>query len=368
MKSRAFKSIRAKLIVIIAAASVIALASTQALYRIAELNYRKPFFNEILSLFSHNIGVQATVYLTGALSFVALLFFLTRRSIKYLEEISAAIHGIENGNLDLRVEVRTDDEFGDLAASINKMAEKLKTSIEEERKAEAAKKDLITSVSHDLRTPLTSVIGFLGILTNRGGHNDEELERYASIAHKKALKLQELIDELFEYTRVSYSSLKANISPIDLAGLIEQLVDEFYPLLEENGMEVRLSASLKKLQINADGDLIARLFENLVNNAIRYGKEGKYIDINVYEEGSSAVVEIANYGEIIPQKHLDRIFEKFYRADPSRSRETGGTGLGLAIAHSIVQIHSGTITAMSGEKGTCFKVSLPVSNKEGSIT
>ncbi len=360
MKGRMLKSLRTKIVLTVAACGVLSLISLMILNGLAQALHTKPFFHEILSILSDSLGIEATMFLTGVLLFITLLYLLTRRHIQYLQNIVKTIHGMESGNLDLRADIQSEDELGDLAAAVNKMAEKLKISLIEERNAEAAKKDLITSISHDLRTPLTSVIGFLGLLVNRGVHTEEELEKYASIAHKKALKLQELIDELFEYTRVSYSNLKANRTRINLTELVEQLLEEFYPQLEANRLQARLSALQEKLYIHADGDLIARMFENLLANAVRYGWKGGFIDVKVHSEGANALVDITNYGDIIPAKYLDKIFEKFYRADPSRSRETGGTGLGLAIASSIVQMHGGGITAASGEEGTRFRVSLPV--------
>lgn len=365
MKGRILKSIRTKIIIAVAVTGIISYVSVMIFKSIAQILYSRPFFHGVLSTLSHNIGIQATMYISGVLFFVSLFYLLTRKHIKYLEDIVKTINGIEGGNLNLKADIRADDELGNLAAAINKMAEKIRISMEEERNTEAAKKDLITSISHDLRTPLTSVIGFLGLLTNRGGHKDEELERYAAIAYKKALKLHELIDDLFEYTRVSYSSLKINMAGINLIELLEQLLEEFYPQLEENGMEIRLSVLQDKLYVNADGDLIARMFENILTNAVRYGKDGRFIDIKIHVDKFNALIDIINYGEIIPEESLKRIFEKFYRAEPSRSRETGGTGLGLAIASSIAQIHCGSITASSGKEGTCFRISLPISNKGG---
>ena len=308
-----------------------------------------------------------------AFIFLFIIYFMlfTKKSISYIEEMAGAINSMEKGNLDVRVDVKTDDELGDLAASINSMASKLKKSIEDERHIEQAKNELITGVSHDLRTPLTSVIGFLGLLTDRENRSEEELQRYTEIAHKKAIKLQSLIDELFEFTRVSYGGISIKKTKINLGELLEQLTDEFYPVLSDEGMECRISVPDDKVYIMADGDLLVRLFENLINNSIRYGKDGKYIDVVLKRQDKIIFVDVINYGNKISDSDIPYIFEQFYRADKSRTSFNGGTGLGLAIVKRIAELHNGTVRVESSEKQTCFEVNFLISddsNKNQSIS
>jgi len=360
LKNRLLKSIRTQLIIYIGLGAALAVFLTWVLYSLALRLHTKPFFHEIISFLHDHVGTEMTVFLAGAALFIAFVFLVTRRSLKYLEDIIRVIQVIESGNLEARIDLRSDDELGDLAGAINRMADKLKLSLEEERKSEAAKNEIISSVSHDLRTPLTSVIGFLGLLTNRGKHSEEDLEKFAAIAHKKALKLQELTDELFEYTKVSHGGMKLNTAPLNLGALLGQLAEEFYPVFTQNGMECRLFMASEKVIVSADGDLLARLFENLLNNAVRYGKNGKYVDVRVEKEKDFALVDIINYGDDIPPEKIPYIFDKFYRVETSRSRETGGTGLGLAIVKSIVELHKGTVAVTSGNQETCFRVCLPL--------
>jgi signal transduction histidine kinase len=299
-----------------------------------------------------------------AFIFIFIIYFmlLTKKSISYIEEMSGAINSIEKGNLDVKINIKSDDELGDLAASINSMASKLKKSIEDERHAEQAKNELITNVSHDLRTPLTSVIGFLGLLIDRENRSEEELQRYTEIAHKKAISLQSLIDELFEFTRVSYGGISIKKTKINLGELLEQLTDEFYPVLNDAGMECCISVPDDKVCVMADGDLLVRLFENLINNSIRYGKDGKYIDVVLKRQDKNVFVDVINYGRKISDSDIPYIFEQFYRADKSRTSFNGGTGLGLAIVKRIAELHNGTVKVESSEKQTCFEVNLLISD------
>lgn len=316
------------------------------------------FTRGFLGMISDSLGTIPVAIITGVFLFVVFFFLLTQRSIRYIQKISTTVGQIAKGKFDVRIPIESTDELGVLAERINLMASQLKTSIEEERRAEQAKSELVTSISHDLRTPLTSVLGYLGLIVNDRCKDEVELIYYADIAYDKANRLKKLIDELFEFTRISYGGMKIKPDNLNLGELLEQLAEEFVPILEEKGMEYRLSLPEDRIFVKGDGDLLVRVFENLISNASRYGDQGKYIDIILTREKNDAVVDIVNYGEPIPEWQLPHIFERFYRVEESRSLETGGTGLGLAIAKNIVELHQGSISAHSDEGKTTFRVRL----------
>ncbi len=360
MRKPVVNSLSVKLVAAMMAAAAAALAVTFLLYLFAvRLNDQLSLARSLFSIIRSRTNEQFLVIGFALVLFVITFFLLTRRSIQRINRIIAGVRKMEQGKLETRIEVNSSDEIGYLAATINNMAGKLKQSIDEERQAEQAKRDLITSVSHDLRTPLTSIIGFQGLLMDRAHHSDEELERFAAIAHKKALRLQVLIDELFEYTKVNYSGYQLNRQNINLNELVGQIVEELYPVFDQAGMVCRTSVPGDRLMLWADGELLHRLLENLLNNAVKYGSEGVYVDVAVRSAPGAAVLTVTNYGPAIPPEALPHIFQRFYRVEQSRSRQTGGTGLGLAIAASIVQMHGGTIAADSGPNGTVFTIQLP---------
>jgi len=276
----------------------------------------------------------------------------------YLEAITEGLGRIAGGRFDQPIDV--DNSYGELAkvaSSINEMAAQLYHSIEEERNAEKTKNDLITGVSHDLRTPLTSVLGFLEVIEQDRYQDEVELRHYVAIAYEKAQKLKSLIDDLFEYTRIN-NGLPLELEALDLVGFLRQLAEEFVPHLDRAGMSCRIDAPDSPILIHADGTLLVRSFENLIVNAINYGSQGDYVDIAVHREGGDAVVQIINYGDPIPGRDLPFIFDRFYRGD--RSRSSGGTGLGLAIVKSIVEVHGGAIAASSSTKRTVFESRFPL--------
>ena len=310
----------------------------------------------------YTVGVTPVVILVGTILFVFFFFIYMQRMVKYIEEINREIKVISQGQLESHIPVKSDDELGELAKSINLMASQLKNSIEEERNAEKTKNELITSVSHDLRTPLTSILGYLGLISNDDYKDEITMRYYVDIAYNKGKDLKKMIDELFEFTKLNYGGLKVDLKKINLGELLEQLAEEFVPIFKDAGMKYRLDIPEKKVFILADGPLLVRVFENLLINAVRYGKEGKYVDINLRRNGNEAIVDIVNYGEIISQRDLPYIFDRFYRVEKSRSQKTGGTGLGLSISKSIVELHHGSIKAFSGEDKTTFEVALKCEN------
>ncbi|WP_411830461.1 sensor histidine kinase [Paenibacillus lautus] len=282
---------------------------------------------------------------------------MTEQLNVYLEEIRNGLREIAKGNFDIDIPVQSGSQLGEVAESINQMSRQLHQSILEERNAEKTKNDLITGVSHDLRTPLTSILGFLEVIEEDRYQDEVELRYYVNIAYEKAQNLKKLIDDLFEYTRIN-NGLPLDIREIDMAQFMRQLIEEFVPALEKSGMECKLAAE-EDLVIRADGAQLVRAYENLITNAIRYGESGKRIDIAVRSDGNQVSISFTNYGDPIPERDLPFIFDRFYRVEASRSKQTGGTGLGLAITKSIVEVQGGEIRVRSDRQRTTFDTRFP---------
>ncbi len=289
---------------------------------------------------------------------IMFFFFLTRPYLKYFDEISNGIHHLANGDFSNQVRVSSNDEFGYIAREINVASEKLKEAVERGDFAESSKDQLIVNLAHDLRTPLTSVLGYLDLILKDENLTKEQIKHFSTIAFTKSERLEILIDELFEITRMNYGMLQIEKRSIDISELLIQLDEELYPLLEKKGLEARLNMD-SHLPINGDGKLLARVFENLLTNAIRYGYDGKFVDVNGYIDHEEVVVQIINYGDSIPEEDLPYLFDMFYTGDKARSEQQGGTGLGLFIAKNIIEQHDGTISAESNVIRTIFEVRLP---------
>lgn len=294
---------------------------------------------------------------------LSILFFfiyyimLTAPMVSYIREILNGVERIKNGDLERKISVRSSGELTELACAINAMQAELKNTIAKERKAEQMKDELITNVAHDLRTPLTSIIGYLNLLRHSEGLTEETRQKYIEIAFNKSTRMEGLVTDLFDFTRYEKNKIAITRQRLELRQFMEQIIDEFYPCLKEKQLECYTIFPPEKVYIDGDGELLARAFGNLMANAIKYGAEGKQIRIEIHmlPELRRVRVAIINFGRIISQKDLDKIFDKFYRGDAARSTE-GGTGLGLAIAKNIFEMHNGTIRARSDEQGTVFEV------------
>lgn len=313
------------------------------------------FFNSI----EGKIGITNAYYIVGFALFIFYFLLLSGNQIHYFNEINRNVRDIADGWTNRQIPVRYENELGQLATNFNQVIERMYTAVLEERKAEQSKNELITNVSHDLRTPLTSIIGYLGLIEQDRYQDEVELRYYVNVAYEKAERLRVEIEELFEYTRERTGGLKLQKTPINMGELLRELAYEYRFEIEKANMEIRLALPEEKLMTLADGNKLVRVFENLLVNAMKYGREGRYIDITARKEASSLVIDVVNYGDPIPGMDLPYIFERFYRVEKSRSENTGGTGLGLAIAKGIVERHGGTIEAHSTEDSTCFRVSLP---------
>ena len=227
------------------------------------------------------------------------------------------------------------------------------------REAEQRKNDLIVYLAHDLKTPLTSVIGYLTLLRDEPELSPAMRARYTGIALDKAERLEDLINEFFEITRFNLSHMELDRRPTDLTRMIEQVVSEFGPMLAEQNLTCRADLP-PKLPCACDPDKLARVLDNLLRNACHYSTPGTEVTITAAAEEDTAVLTVENAGRTIPPEKLARIFEQFYRLDESRASRTGGAGLGLAIAKQIVELHGGAITAASADDHITFTVRLPL--------
>ena len=296
--------------------------------------------------------------LVGIVIFSVTFMILEEPGIRYLGRISDAVQSISQGNLNTEVDVTGDDEFSAMAANLNKMSSDIRKLMDKEREAERTKNELITNVAHDLRTPLTSIIGYLELLAGNTQIPQEMQHKYIEIAYSKSRRLEKLIEDLFGFTKLNYGKLSMNVGKVDIVKLLEQLLEEFYPNFAEKNLSYELHSNLPSKVIDADGNLLARLFDNLINNAIKYGADGKRVLVQIQAEEEIVTVSVTNYGYVIPENELPLIFNKFYRVEQSRSTHTGGTGLGLAIAKSVAEMHGGSIQVKSDLDGTVFTVKL----------
>ena len=351
MRNRLFKNYYSRFILNVVSASIILFAFTSFLV----------YNTIILEDNKDNINLYSLILflLLGIVAFSITFIFLERKRNNYIEEIYVGIEKMSQGDLNSKLESKGDDELSMMAFNINVMQDTINKLIVSEKESEKTKNELITNIAHDLRTPLTSIIGYLDILVNNKNLTEEKKQDYLGIAFEKSKKLEVLIEDLFSFTKLNYGDeLAVNKERIDIIELLNQLVSELYPLFENNNLECSMQTNVNSLFLNLDPKLIVRLFENLINNAIKYGKDGKHIIIKVKnnKELENVEISIINFGQLIPEDALKKIFEKFYRVDNSRTSTTGGTGLGLAIAKTIVELHGGEITVKSDADGTEFKV------------
>lgn len=311
-------------------------------------------------ILEQHLAVVILYVLVGIVIFSVTFMILEEPGIRYLGRISDAVQSISQGNLNTEVDVTGDDEFSAMAANLNKMSSDIRKLMDKEREAERTKNELITNVAHDLRTPLTSIIGYLELLAGNTQIPQEMQHKYIEIAYSKSRRLEKLIEDLFGFTKLNYGKIAMHIGQIDIVKLLEQLLEEAYPNFEEKNLSYDLQSNVPAKIISADGNLLARLFDNLIGNAIKYGADGKRVLVKIYGEEDTVTVSVTNFGRVIPADELPLLFNKFYRVEQSRSATTGGTGLGLAIAKEIVDMHGGTIRVASDLNGTVFTVKLQV--------
>lgn len=287
---------------------------------------------------------------------VQLTYRLLKKVDGYVDELQDAAEKLFDHNISY---IELSSEFGDIAVKINHLKQESEKNARLAKESEQKKNDLVMYLAHDLKTPLSSVIGYLILLCEEKQLSEEMREKYLSISLEKAEQLENLINEFFEITRFNLSNITLQYSQINLTRLLEQLIYEFQPMLKEKNLQCNLTA-LDNIMLKCDANKMQRVFENILRNAVIYSYSGTEITVrmDVKEDGIEICFE--NQGNTIPAEILDHIFEQFYRLDTSRGTNSG-SGLGLAIAKQIVEIHGGIITAQSKDENIQFRITLPAS-------
>lgn len=276
-----------------------------------------------------------------------------------LSHVIAELHYIADGHFEHRIPFKLSGDLQRVILSINALVDSTVQSMNEERKIENSKDELITNVSHDIRTPLTSIIGYLGLIEDHQFKEHKQVLQYAHIAFEKARQMQSLVEDLFEYTKVRQTTTPLTITKLDMGQMLEQVSASFELEAKKKQMQISVTYRPDPLMMTADAEKLSRVFNNLIGNALKYGAGGHHIYLSAIAHGQEVIIKVANDGKPIPKSALNQLFERFYRVEESRSKATGGTGLGLAIAQSIVALHGGEIYATSEQKLTSFIIRLP---------
>ena len=310
--------------------------------------------------FQQNFFLSLTVvYLVMSVSFVGWRIYRRLRAVQ-LGYVLEELHYISQGNYHHKISTSELNGMQPVVDSINRLVDSTVKAREEERRIEQSKDDLITNMSHDIRTPLTSVIGYLTLLKQEGLKDPEKAMKYINIAYDKAVQMQRMTEDLFEYTKVKQVDTKLAINRINVVRMVEQITVEFELEANKVGREFQIVAEPDdNILVDIDPEKFVRIFSNLFTNAFKYGGKGKYIRISIYQDQEKTKFVVENDGAKIPKGELKDLFQRFYRGDKSRTEPQTGSGLGLAITQSIIELHRGEIHAESDHRGTRFIFTIP---------
>lgn len=321
--------------------------------------------NYVLVLFSSPIStwilgrldVIFAVYLI--FGFIGIFYFYWKKPWGYLNEVISATEIVYEQNDHT---IALSEPLREVESQMNQIKMSVLLNQQAVKEAEAKKNELVMYLAHDIRTPLTTIIGYLSLLNEVHDMTKEQKEKYIRIALDKSERLETLINELFEITRYHTNTVQVKKQPVDLYALLSQVIDDFYPALSGKGNTTQISMQ-DDLTVIGDPEKLARVFNNLLRNAASYCYANTEINIIAYKKCSRAVVIFKNHGPTIPSEQLNKIFDKFNRLDEARTSDTGGAGLGLSIAKEIINLHGGEITVQSQAEEITFTVTLPLSNK-----
>lgn len=336
------------------------------------VRYFRPFaflFNLLILFLLYKLaGMKAIVLFIAALliakEIIMVLFLrrLEKRVFKPIEDLKNGVEEIAQGNYDVRVACDMSNEIGLLVASFNEMARKLREGERIQSEYEENRKALVVNISHDLKTPITSLQGYVEAMLD-GDIPPENKNKYLQIIHRNIVYVNRLIDDLFLFSKLDLQKLNFEFASVPIRAFMGDLTEEFqFELAERQAQLVYIDKMEQDLPVRLDRKRMHQAIRNIISNALKYGpEEGLVIRAGLSKQGDSACIELSDNGPGIPADKLPHIFERFYRIDHERTKDLLSTGLGLAIAHELVEAHGGRISAASGEgKGTCFTITLPL--------
>ncbi|HWT75038.1 MAG TPA: vancomycin resistance histidine kinase VanS [Mobilitalea sp.] len=315
--------------------------------------YKQDFLYQFFNLIDDNY-IEFFIVICGT-GYLIIFLYYWMKTLGYLENIIKATEVMYNTKDEL---IELPLELKEVEYQMNQIKLDIQSNERAAKEAEQRKNDLVVYLAHDLKTPLTSVIGYLTLLRDENQISEELREKYLSISLEKAERLEELINEFFEITRFNLANLTLELSKINLTRMLEQITYEFKPMLAEKSLSCVINAE-PNIMIKYDVNKMQRVFDNLIRNAINYSFPGETITISAMQTDTGVKLSFLNHGNTIPSEKLERIFEQFYRLDTARTSNTGGAGLGLAIAKEIVELHKGKITAQSANDVIEFIITLP---------
>ncbi len=309
----------------------------------------------------------ARIYNTVSLGFIIVVIVtcilvilsIVNKWVQYLNYMILKLRRISEIQYVDDLDINGDDEFSELASSINVMSNKLKDNYEREKKIEKEKNDFIVAVSHDLRTPLTSIIGYLDLLKNEKIQSYEKTSEYIDITYRKAIDLKNLIEELFEYTKIENDYVSLEKVEFNIAILVNQILGEQMLFFKEKNINIEFESESNEIYCEIDIKKMVRIIENIINNVQKYSSPNTSFKVYIKEKEANVLISFENIGEHIKKDDLELIFEKMYRIDKSRSSQREGSGLGLAIARKLVEIHNGRLWAECEGNTIKFNILLP---------
>ena len=302
---------------------------------------------------NHNKAFLVLLFSSAGCFIIGLVLF--KKSLRYIDEIITAMDDVYKDNNEL---ISLSGELKDVTTKMNNIKFNLREKEKLARDSEKRKNDLIVYLAHDLKTPLTSIIGYLTILKEEKDLNERFKKKYLQISYEKTLRLEDLINEFFDITRYNLQDITLEKSKVDFSLMMEQIIYEFIPLLQEKELSIQNNIE-SGITLNIDSNKIERVIDNVIRNAINYSYSNNEIKVLVAKKEEFASIDVINHGATIPKAKLNYVFDEFFRMDFSRSSKTGGAGLGLAIAKSIVVAHGGTISAKSVEETIQISIKLP---------
>ncbi|MDR3189783.1 MAG: HAMP domain-containing histidine kinase [Lactobacillaceae bacterium] len=323
------------------------------------------WLKEIEYIVTHDVWDVVIVVGAMVLLWLWLIHFFYERALLAViaSQIGELRHHIltpDATGLDQQIRVK---RLRPMVENVNGLFTAAQTAMTEEREIERSKDEMIANVSHDLRTPLTSILGYLGLVKNNPGNNlsKQDITKYTNTAFAKAEQMRSLVEDLFDYTQVAQVDFKLRWAPLDLTAMLNQLAVNYELEAEDKAVVITAITNQTSIQMVGDPDRLARVFMNLISNALKYGDGATFIRLTAKVLPDNQVeVRVQNNGEQIPEDALSRLFDRFYRVESSRNLKTGGTGLGLAIVSGIVDAHGGTIRVESDAQMTSFIVRLPM--------